>query len=524
MFAETAPCDNSSGAQENRGIVSAAGLSNHAERPDILVFGTFLIDDREFAFAVSEIKEVVNEPLRFTRVLPSPDYFRGVFNLRGFVIPVIDLRQLLGLPQDPRDRAGRKVAIIESSPHCFGLLVDATGDVFNVKHSQHHPFSYNCKNVTTSFINGVFVQDNGLSTVQILDPHKLLNCAHFPRVAASLALTTSEKKTGRRRQCLSFYIGECAFAFDMTCIKEVVDFTGIQNSSVASQWTLGTIDLRGTTVPVVDLRAFLNDSESGHGTDFVGKGFKLIVLTIGTDLLSFLVDGINTIVPFSDEDIVPLPPVGLRRGNMLRGGLTIKNESMLLLIDHGKFVADLGLLYVASGLAKVFRKQAASERSRGARNSEKTTYITFSVGTEFALDIRQVKEVLNFPGTITVPPNIPPFIEGVVNLRGDLIPIINPRRLYKLDLIEPNSTRLMILSYEGAKYGFMVDKVGSIISVSVTDAKPMDPFLGSEHCAHISNDVKEWLFVAGASSSSRALSVLDLTKVLLRSSGGSEGY
>lgn len=488
-----------------------------------LVFGTFLIDEAEFGLAVQDIREVVNEPPHFNRILPSPDYFRGVFNLRGLVIPVVDLRLLLGLPPELQDRAGRKVAIIEHGPYCFGLLVDATGEVFTAQGFQHHPFTFSSGDFALTIVKGVFLRDHGMRTVQILDPQKLLNFEQIPKVQASPALVSSEKRLSRRRQCLSFYVGDCACAIDMTCIKEVIDFVGIKNSTLASLWTLGTIDLRGTTVPVIDLGAFLNDTHTTLTENFVGKGFKLIVLRVGTELLSFLVDSITTIVPFHDEDVVRLPPVGFRRAEMLNGGLTMQNASMIFLMDHRKLSDDPNLLHVSEGLGKLFRAHDATIRSDEALSSKKTKYITFSIEGEYALDIRQVKEVLNFPTLITRPPNSQPFIEGVVNLRGDLIPIINPRRLYNLEAVETSSTRLMILSCNGAKYGFMVDKVGSIISVAVADARPMEPFIGRQRGEDIINDVKEWLFSAEADSFSQPLSVLDLSKVLLRCSGVSIG-
>jgi purine-binding chemotaxis protein CheW len=195
----------------------------------------------------------------------------------------------------------------------------------------------------------------------------------------------------------------------------------------------------------------------------------------------------------------------------------MQDETILLLIDHETMMIDPTLLHVSTGLAKVFREHAASERASNTRHSKKTTYITFSIDREYALDIRQVNEVLNFPDNITFPPNSQPFIEGLVNLRGDLIPIINPRRLYNLEPVERSLTRLMILTCDGAKYGFMVDKVGSIVNVAVSDAKPMAPFLGRQQGDQIVSDVKEWLFMTGANASSEALSILDLSKVLLRS-------
>ena len=483
---------------------------------DLIVFGTFLIDDAEFAVSVNALKEVVNEPASFTRILPSPDYFLGVLNLRGLVVPVIDLRILLGLAPPERPATERKVAIIEHGKYCFGLMVDATGDVFTVKSTDHHPFANAEPVAAGSIINGVFMRDGGQKIVQILDPGALLELDHIPKVECTFALRLAETISGKRAQCLSFHVGESVCAIDVNCIKEIVDFEKIENESLASSWTLGTINLRGTTVPVIDLQTFLSGRDKRTAQDLSGQKFKLIVLQIGKELLSFLVDGIKTIVPFYEKDVSPFPPVGLRRSDLFKGCLSNDGSAMVLLMDYEKVLTDTELVNVTVSCRELFRESDATIRANHERNAKKQTYITFSIQSEFALDIRNVNEVLNFPDNVTRPPYAPQYIEGMLSLRGDLIPIINPRRLYKLDPIEASSAKLIIFSNGEAKYGMMVDSVGSIVNVAYTDPKSIPPFCNPIDNGQINNDVKETLVITGDPMQQRSLVILNLEAVLAR--------
>ncbi len=501
---------------------STALLESSSGAEGMLAFGTFLIDDREYALSARAVKEVVNEPTSFTRILPSPDYFCGVFNLRGHVVPVVDLRILLGLPPTSTPPVGRKIAIVEHGKHFFGLLVDATGDVVTLKRDEHYPFLHDRAEDSSAIINGVFMRDQGGRAVQVLDPCKLIYLDGIPRVAGSLASALSKASLSKRRRCLSFDVGDCVCAFDMSCIKEVVDLGGIENVALGTHWTLGTIDLRGTTVPVIDLRAFLNGTATTHIGDLSERGFKLIVLRVGKELLGFVVDRIIAIVPFRDNGITPFPPVGLRRGDMVKGCLTMEDATLVLLLDHERVLTNPELLDIAEGFGKVFREGDASIQADRERSTRMKTYITFAIQSEFALDIRNVDEVLNFPGTVARPPNAPCFIEGIVNLRGDLIPIINPRRLYGLDPIPPSSTRLMIFSSEGAKYGIMVDRVGSIFNVSDVDAHSVQPHRYQAEDASIGHDVSECVINSGGGSRVRPLLVLDLSAILQRCASLSE--
>ncbi len=90
---------------------------------------TVFVGDQMFGLPILKVRDVfvVNE---LTRVPLAPASVSGLFNLRGRVLTILDMRALLGLP--PRDSAGEAVAIgIEWKGEAFGLLVDRVSEVLS---------------------------------------------------------------------------------------------------------------------------------------------------------------------------------------------------------------------------------------------------------------------------------------------------------------------------------------------------------------------------------------------------------
>ena len=491
-----------------------------SDRSDI--YGTFFIGGNEFAVSVESIQEVVNEPDVFTAVPLSPDYLVGLFNLRGLIIPVVDLRIIFDLPIDPNCQLERKVAIIEHGEHCFGLLVDKTGDVFNARDTDHNEFSRVRGDIREAIVGGVFKLEEGRRLVQILDPFELLKLEKLPRVSGASHSALAKRSRGRRKQCISFRVGDCLCAFNMTSIKEIVELDTIDNTALAHGWTLGAVDLRGSTVPVIDFRVFLGKKQITSSQEVVGKGYKLIVMKIGSNLISLLVDAIDNIISYFDDDLLSFPGLGLARSDMFKGCLATSDNEMVLLLDHKKVLEDNDLTEVTRGHSNLFRAGDEAVQAERKGDNRKRTFITFSVGSfsvnsKFALDISHVNEVISYPETVVHPPSLPTYIEGMVNLRGDLIPIINLRALYHLEDADPEMSKLLIFSRDGKKYGIMVDTVDSIVSFSERNASPLPRISDGSRSVNISNDIKEAIVVESDKTEKQSLMVLDLDMVISRS-------
>lgn len=91
---------------------------------------------------------------------------------------------------------------------------------------------------------------------------------------------------------------------------------------------------------------------------------------------------------------------------------------------------------------------------------------------EYAVPITSVQEII-MPQTPTKIPKSPSFVEGVINLRGHVIPVIDGRKKFQLEISEKsNETRIMILDVEHDIVGLIVDSVSEVIHLNTEDIEP----------------------------------------------------
>ena len=90
----------------------------------------FRLHSGEFAIPINRVREIINLPA-ITRIPQSPPYLNGITNLRGSVIPVVNLKQLINIPENGNG-GGTKVIVIASGRITFGLLVDGISGVIGI--------------------------------------------------------------------------------------------------------------------------------------------------------------------------------------------------------------------------------------------------------------------------------------------------------------------------------------------------------------------------------------------------------
>jgi purine-binding chemotaxis protein CheW len=118
------------------------------------------------------------------------------------------------------------------------------------------------------------------------------------------------------------------------------------------------------------------------------------------------------------------------------------------------------------------RLQNTSEMSEGwdaSQAEESRQLVSFRVGNEdFALEIQRVQEIIRHQALTRVP-NSPAFVEGVINLRGKVIPVIALRKRFGVEQQLPNGqTRIVILEVNGMVLGFIVDSVPQVVRIPIT--------------------------------------------------------
>lgn len=132
--------------------------------------------------------------------------------------------------------------------------------------------------------------------------------------------------------------------------------------------------------------------------------------------------------------------------------------------------------------------------------------VSFHLGKEeYGVNILNVQEI-NKIVHITTIPNAPSFVEGIINLRGKVIPVINLRKRMGLpEKAADKDTRIVVVDMEGRITGFIVDSVSEVLRIpaSITEAPP--EFAGGK---------KQEYIISVAKLEDRLLMLLDLSKVL----------
>lgn len=148
------------------------------------------------------------------------------------------------------------------------------------------------------------------------------------------------------------------------------------------------------------------------------------------------------------------------------------------------------------------------EETKGDREQELLQLVTFHVGTEeFGVNILEVREI-NRMMDITRVPHAPPFVEGVINLRGQVIPVVDLRSRFGLAAGERDkSTRIVVVELPGKVVGFLVDSVSEVLRVSTSRVEPPPALTGGVESVYIRGVVK---------LEDRLLILLDMQKLLNR--------
>ncbi len=113
---------------------------------------TFMLDGEEYGLEIMKVREIM-QLVDVTRVPRTPDYVEGVINLRGRVIPVVDLRTKFELGQGKRDELAC-IIVVDVGIH-MGIIVDAVREVFDIPAADIEPVPSMGTSVDVAFILGM---------------------------------------------------------------------------------------------------------------------------------------------------------------------------------------------------------------------------------------------------------------------------------------------------------------------------------------------------------------------------------
>ena len=393
----------------------------------------------------TSVREVTRVP-RLTRVPQAPPSLMGLANLRGDVVPVVSLSSLLG---EAAGAPTRVVVIERGDP--IGLAVDAVETVGKA----------------------------GRRGTRTLDLDQVLGSAFsgperpaargWARVRSGVATASAATAI----PLLGFLAGGQDFALPLRDIEEVVRLPErISTLPDADAAVIGTATLRDILLPVLSLSSLL-----GLGATQITRHSRIVVTRIGRYRVGLAVDGMYGTLYVDPESIDPVPQV------LARGSAEARIQAICRLDQGRRLVSVLATdhLLRADLTARLLQGQGG-ERAPEVTMSEQASeqILLFMIGEEnYGLPLAAVEEVARLPDKLTRLPRAPAFVEGVINLRGTVIPIIDQSRRFAGTPANGARRRVIIVTVGEMRVGFLVDAVSEILRVPGAAIRPA-PDLGGD--------------------------------------------
>ncbi|CUS97288.1 chemotaxis protein CheW [Candidatus Kryptobacter tengchongensis] len=145
-------------------------IVNAEDYRETLQLVSFKLGDEEFGVNILQVQEI-NRLIQITKVPNAPDFVEGVMNLRGKIVPVINLRKRLGLGEKEHDKNTR-IIVVELNDKTVGFIVDSVSEVLRVSKNVVEPPPELICGIDSEYITGIVKLDDRLMI--LLDLEKIL--------------------------------------------------------------------------------------------------------------------------------------------------------------------------------------------------------------------------------------------------------------------------------------------------------------------------------------------------------------
>jgi chemotaxis signal transduction protein len=393
---------------------------------------TFRIAKEEFAFHMERVREILRVQTP-NQVPDVPEYVLGVLTVRGQILPVIDLRRLLQQRSLADEFAGNCRPLREEYERGLDQVEKVFADGWQQK----------VEPKITERLRKWLAETNSSSQVlmETLAQARGLN----EMVIKQLQLRIKHQEHGDR---------EAATA----CGEEVIS---------------------GGRKTVAALRTFEEQIAQN-----IQEDQRIIVVDSEGFVLGLVVDHVHEVLNVPKNLVVPPPRITSSGGMELSGVAKLDDGArLIMLLDVASLMKDQKLRDVQDSSAHAVEEEKAGEAQKtgaGAQELSEVQLVTFLLGAEeYGVPISQIQEIDRL-AKITKVPKAAAFIEGITNLRGEVIPVLDTRKRFDLE-VKPSDdrTRIIIVDLGGVKTGLVVDSVREVLNLARKDIAPPPEAIGS---------------------------------------------
>ncbi|MGE4497076.1 MAG: chemotaxis protein CheW, partial [Deferribacterales bacterium] len=441
--------------------MSPAAALNGAEHSD-KKYVSFTVGSEYFGIPIDEVRQIIRLP-RVTRVPKMPVFVLGISNLRGSVLPVLDLSLRLGYPNPCVHGEDTRVIVTEKGGFEIGFVVESVSEVKSTETGSYEemPEMLN-SGADRKFISGVLKMrtKDGIRLVQVLDSRELVNIAEIQRSVDdssaqrgfAMKADSSERETSDYRRFISFEIDGHGYAIEIHRINEIIrlpDFVAVPG---LESYVMGIFSLREKVIPLMSLHRKFGKKERPDTEDT-----RVVIIEIEKTLVGFIADRVSEVLSVPESSIEEPPKVFAESGSEIASIIKAEEGERLVMILESD---NLLQAKEVEALRKLAQQEGGSFSMNEASASadEEKQIVTFTIeDEEYGIFIEKVQEINRYIN-VTKVPKTPAFVEGIVNLRGEVIPLIDLRKRFELPVREKDEfTRVIIVNLASVRVGFVVE-------------------------------------------------------------------
>ena len=314
------------------------------------------------------------------------------------------------------------------------------------------------------------------------------------------------------QQFVTFRVGEEIFAVDMGPVQEIIRVPELVRVPLTPLVLSGLANLRGKVLPVVSLRRMFGMEVTEHD-----EATRAVVFDVSQPL-GFVVDRVTSVIGVEPGEIRDASHLKTSvNSDFLQGIIQPRDQSKAIMVLDMEYMIrqEFSQLMAESG-----ERQITDPLLSAAGNDDLDTadediddvlqLVSFSVNQqEYAIAIEDVREIVQIPDTVTEVPKSPPHIIGLINLRDQLLPLVDLRLLFALEPRHPDDkTRIVVVSCGGHTTGILVDAVSEVLRIPVSVVEDLVPLMARE------TNLRDITKICRLNEGKRLVSILSVDQML----------
>ena len=453
-------------------------------------FVTFFVGVQCMAFDMDRVMEIVRVP-ETVEVPLTPTSLLGLANLRGTILPVLSLRRVLGLADEEHTDATR-VMVLNYAGRPLGFVVDKVTRVIGVQPEAVETIDAVNSTFDTRLLAGVLKNIDDQPLVQLMNidalteqEYRQFTAANERKLVAGLdqgnILAKHDDDDADEEnilQLVSFSVADQEYSFNIAATKEIIRLPETINTvPQAPDHVIGMVNLRDRVLPLVKLRTMFGLEEAP-----LSEMNRIVVLTLKRDdrltMVGVVVDEVREVLRIHSDQVEEVPALLLENQDMaeLEGICQLDDGARIVtLLSAEKLFHRHEIIDAVKSVANSDLDAAAAEHNESDNMNDEPDYlddednepqlVVFHLeDQEYGVMIEAVKEILRLPESLTQVPKTSEYVEGMINLRGTVLPIIDMRARFGLTRRERNDRqRIVVLNRENVLTGYIVDSVSEVL-------------------------------------------------------------